>query len=142
MIFMISVCLKELMQTCSVSLRSHVVCRLLTQIQNHCPENHSQIANRTSVSLPQNDWTTGVPDNGNEWRKFRVIPRLHPFCVHLFCTSSNRCGSRRVFKPSWGDGNNIVESKHACETWKSFGDPEQSLHLGVSPRDLEKENYA
>ena len=20
---------------------------------------------------------TGVPDNGNEWRKFRVVPRLH-----------------------------------------------------------------
>ena len=26
----------------------------------------------------QYDWTTGVPDNGNEWRKFRVVPRLHP----------------------------------------------------------------
>ena len=24
------------------------------------------------------DWTTGVPDNGNEWRKFRAVPRLYP----------------------------------------------------------------
>ena len=23
----------------------------------------------------QYDWTTGVPDNGNDWRKFRVVPR-------------------------------------------------------------------
>ena len=23
------------------------------------------------------DWLTRVPDNGNKWRKFRVIPRLH-----------------------------------------------------------------
>ena len=26
----------------------------------------------------QYDWTTGVPDNGNEWRKFRAVPRLYP----------------------------------------------------------------
>ena len=26
----------------------------------------------------QYDWMTGVPDNGNERRKFRVVPRLHP----------------------------------------------------------------
>ena len=26
----------------------------------------------------QYDWTTGVPDNGNEWRKFRAVPRSHP----------------------------------------------------------------
>ena len=26
----------------------------------------------------QNDWTTGVPDNGNDWRKFRVAPHSHP----------------------------------------------------------------
>ena len=25
------------------------------------------------------DWTTGVPpDNGNDWRKFRVVPRSYP----------------------------------------------------------------
>ena len=26
----------------------------------------------------QYEWTTGVPDNGNDWRKFRVVPRSHP----------------------------------------------------------------
>ena len=32
------------------------------------------------------DWTTGVPDNGNQWRKFCVVPRLRPLCplVALF----------------------------------------------------------
>ena len=24
------------------------------------------------------DWTTGVPDNGNDWRKFRAVPRSYP----------------------------------------------------------------
>ena len=28
----------------------------------------------------QYDWMTRVPDNGNEWRKFSVVPRLHPLC--------------------------------------------------------------
>ena len=35
----------------------------------------------------QYDWTTGVPDNGNEWRKFRVVPPSHPLCplvLHVF----------------------------------------------------------
>ena len=31
----------------------------------------------------QYDWTTGARDNGNEWRKFRAVPRLCP-CVPLF----------------------------------------------------------
>ena len=25
-----------------------------------------------------------MPDNGNEWRKFRVVPRPHPLRVPLF----------------------------------------------------------
>ena len=24
------------------------------------------------------DWTTGVPDDGNVWRKYRVVPRAYP----------------------------------------------------------------
>ena len=33
----------------------------------------------TEVSAgAQYDWTTGVADNGNEWRKFRSVPRSHP----------------------------------------------------------------
>ena len=32
----------------------------------------------------QCDWTTAAPDNGNEWRKFRVVPRLHPFALPCF----------------------------------------------------------
>ena len=39
------------------------------------------------------DWTTGVLDNGNEWRKFRAIPRLYPL-RSLVCTLSNKGGSR------------------------------------------------
>ena len=32
-------------------------------------------------------WTTGAPDNGNDWRKFRVVPRSHPLrpLVFVFC---------------------------------------------------------
>ena len=43
------------------------------------------------------DWTTGVPDNGNDWRKFRAVPRsypLRPLNFSLF----NKGGSRRAFR--------------------------------------------
>ena len=33
--------------------------------------------------MPSDDWTTGVPDNGNDWRKFRAVPRLYP--LRSFC---------------------------------------------------------
>ena len=41
----------------------------------------------------QHAWTTGVPDNGHEWRKFRVIPRSHHLCP---CTLFTRGGNRRL----------------------------------------------
>ena len=43
------------------------------------------------------DWTTGVPDNGNEWRKFRVVPRSHPLRP-LVCTLFTKGGNRRAFR--------------------------------------------
>ena len=30
------------------------------------------------------DWTTGVPDNGNDWRKFRAVPRSYPLRFPCF----------------------------------------------------------
>ena len=31
------------------------------------------------------DWTTGVPDNGNDWRKFRAVPRSYPLRSLVLC---------------------------------------------------------
>ena len=45
----------------------------------------------------QYDWTTGVLDNGNEWRKFRAVPRLYPL-RSLVCTLFNKGGSRGAFR--------------------------------------------
>ena len=45
----------------------------------------------------RSDWTTGVPDDGNEWRKFCVVPRVH-HCVPLFCTLFDRDGNRGAFR--------------------------------------------
>ena len=45
----------------------------------------------------QYDWTTGVLDNGNEWRKFRAVPRLYPLRF-LVCTLFNKGGSRGAFR--------------------------------------------
>ena len=57
------------------------------------------------VSIILYDWTTGVPDNGNEWRKFRTVPRLYPLRP-LFCTSFNRGGNRSGFRlPGAGGGS-------------------------------------
>ena len=41
------------------------------------------------VTYPPCYWTTGVPDNGNECRKFRAIPRLYPL-RSLVCTFFKR----------------------------------------------------
>ena len=30
------------------------------------------------------DWTTGVPDSGNDWRKFRALPRSYPLRSLVF----------------------------------------------------------
>ena len=35
------------------------------------------VKNRSKLHA-QYDWTTEVPDNGNDWRKFRAVPRSHP----------------------------------------------------------------
>ena len=57
------------------------------------------------IFYPQYDWTTGVLDNGNEWRKFRAVPRLYPL-RSLVCTLFNKGGSRRAFRlPGAGGGS-------------------------------------
>ena len=42
----------------------------------------------------QYDWTTGVPDNGNEWRKLRAAPRSYPLRSLVLCTLFHRGGNR------------------------------------------------
>ena len=44
----------------------------------------------------QYDWTTGMPDNGNEWRKFRVVPRLCPFASPLVLYTFITGGGNRM----------------------------------------------
>ena len=51
----------------------------------------------TLIRHAQYDWTTGVPDDGNYWRKFRAVPRSYP--LHsLVCTMFNKGGNRRAFR--------------------------------------------
>ena len=54
----------------------------------------------------QYDWTTGVLDNGNEWRKFRAVPRLYPL-RSVVCTLFNKGGSRRVFRLPGAIGDHL-----------------------------------
>ena len=55
------------------------------------------------------DWMTGVPDSGNEWRKFRRrtslirIPRAFP----CFCTLLDRGGNRRAFRLPGAGGDHF-----------------------------------
>ena len=30
------------------------------------------------------DWTTGAPRDGNEWKKYRVVPHVHPSSARLY----------------------------------------------------------
>ena len=43
----------------------------------------------------QYDWMTGRPHEGNEWRKFHVVPRSHPLRP---CVFANRSRSKGVFR--------------------------------------------
>ena len=61
------------------------------------PMPHPSFGNLPFGVHAQYDWPTGVPDDGNEWRKFRVVPRSHPLCP-LLCTLFNRVGNRRAFR--------------------------------------------
>ena len=42
------------------------------------------------------DWTTGAPCDGNEWKKYRVVPRAHPSRTLLY-VFFNRSGSKEPF---------------------------------------------
>ena len=32
------------------------------------------------------DWTTGAPHDGNEWKKYRVVPHAHPLRTFFMLT--------------------------------------------------------
>ena len=42
------------------------------------------------------DWTTGAPRDGNEWKKYRAVPRVHPSRALLYACF-NRSGSKEPF---------------------------------------------
>ena len=50
------------------------------------------------------DWTTEAPDNGNDRRKFCVVPRLHPLRSLLLF---NRGGNRRAFRLPGAGGDHF-----------------------------------
>ena len=63
--------------------------------RSHFPHIHAQY-----------DWTTGGPDNGNEWRKFRAVPRLYPL-RSLVCTLFNKGGSRGALRLPGAGGDHF-----------------------------------
>ena len=50
----------------------------------------------------QYDWTTGGPHDANDWKKYRVVPRAHPWRT-LPCAYFNRFGSKEAFSFPGGD---------------------------------------
>ena len=47
-------------------------------------QNSTRKSGQQKSHCAQYDWTTGVLDNGNEWRKFRAVPRLYPLRSLVF----------------------------------------------------------
>ena len=57
------------------------------------------------------DWTSRGPYDGNEWRKYRVAPRVHP-SRPLFYAYFHRCGNKGAFRlpgATWGRFRCTVE---------------------------------
>ena len=69
-------------------------------------EKKVRFCRRAVLANAQYDWTTGVLDNGNEWRKFRAVPRLYPL-RSLVCTLFNKGGSRGAFRLPGGGGDHF-----------------------------------
>ena len=57
----------------------------------------------STIIQAQYDWTTGVPDNGNDWRWFHVVPRSHSLRLLVFVLCFLGGGNRRAFRPP-GEG--------------------------------------
>ena len=53
------------------------------------------------------DWTTGGPYNGNEWKKYRVVPRAYPLRPLIYAYF-NRSGSNGAFS-TWDHFRCTVE---------------------------------
>ena len=71
---------------CSNLLRFLPICFRTNQNKSGKPLSAGPFASSRKVHASY-DWTTGVPDNGYEWRKFRVVPRSRPLrpLVFLLC---------------------------------------------------------
>ena len=83
----------------------HPVLELPAQGQKHfSPMSFCGVS--SDIFHAQYDWTTGVPGNGIEWRKFRVVPCLYP-CVPLFSTLFNKDGNRRAFRLPGAGGDHV-----------------------------------
>ena len=65
------------------------------------------IVGKPRKTLAQYDWTTGAPDNGKEWRKFRAVPRLYPLRSLVFCRLFSRGGNRRAFRLRGAGGDHL-----------------------------------
>ena len=70
------------------------------------------------------DWTTGVPDNGNVWRKCRVVPRACP-SYPLICAYFHRVGNKERFRLPGAGGEHfhctVDRLQTACKTLPDNG---------------------
>ena len=91
--------------TCCCSLAGSAAIRCSTRIVHQCPWMKRPVVIDEAFFHAQYDWTTGVPDNGNYWRKFRVPP-LHPLrslVLYMFY----RGGNSRAFRLPGAGGDHF-----------------------------------
>ena len=93
----------------------------------------------------QYDWTTGVPDNGNAWRKYRVVPRAYP-SHPLICPYFHRVGNKDVLDYQGRAGSTSIvqwtlrpvifgvdkfQEQVSAEGVLHFGNPNSRLNPGL-----------
>ena len=84
------------------------------------------LVRRGPLGLPARyDWTTGVPDNGNEWRKFRFASRSHP--LHPLVTMF-RNGQSTVGRPKW---TKMDLFRPKCTILVHFGLANTKIQFGI-----------
>ena len=67
------------------------------------PLNYTKVGDRY-------DWTTEGPYDGNEWRKYRIVPRVHPLrpCVFACFHRSGSSGAFRLPGAAWDRRHGIT----------------------------------
>ena len=77
-------CTVSLLERQFTTLHLFHTCKVVNASSAYSIPKKARNPDLSKIIHAQYDWTTGVPDNGNEWRKFRAVPCSYPLRSLVF----------------------------------------------------------